>query len=409
MPHPERQKPEAPARARATFRDVIAERGAILAIVALVGCEMKAPPPQGANVAPSGAGGSTPTVAAPAGAGARNPPLSQDDTATWIWTACGTIPSTLVSDSEGYPSDFMTRYHPGDAIMGGHPTTTDGSRDLWRITALAVSEDEGTLVSMGGVTLVWNLAPAFEDSRAVVIGGGIPERPRVEVSGDGRWIAISGDGWRVTSREGGLGPALSPPRDISCWPAEARFSPDGRWLVQAAFGPDLYVYRVEDLAAAVGDDLQPIATLAAPCGPARSDSAYGSTTRFAFTPDGARLITETGAQFSTADWGLVTPATHAPMAHGSSGSFEVTANGQNLVSDCQYVKDFGQVCAPDAARFPKFSPDGSWKVAGGTLTHLPTNVRQVLDPTALVAIFVPNGDVIAAGEDNSLTRYCKNR
>ena len=31
----------------------------------------------------------------------------------------------------------------------------------------------------------------------------------------------------------------------------------------------------------------------------------------------------------------------------------------------------------------------------------------MLDATALVGIFVPNGDVIAAGADSSLTRYCK--
>jgi hypothetical protein len=31
----------------------------------------------------------------------------------------------------------------------------------------------------------------------------------------------------------------------------------------------------------------------------------------------------------------------------------------------------------------------------------------VLDATALAGIFAPNGDVIAAGSDNSLTRYCK--
>jgi hypothetical protein len=43
----------------------------------------------------------------------------------------------------------------------------------------------------------------------------------------------------------------------------------------------------------------------------------------------------------------------------------------------------------------KFSPKGNWVVSGTTLLHLPDGQQRVLDPAAVLAAFVPNGDVIA--------------
>lgn len=300
-----------------------------------------------------------------------------------------------------------TEYSRGEAIVGGHPRSTD-KNTFRRISALAMNADGGTLVSMGGVTLVWDVAPAFADSRATYIDRAGAESPRVEVSPDGRWIAIFGDGRRLVSRDGVQGSFIGPnTSSAQCWPAEARFSPDGQWLVGAGFVPGIDVFRVADFDVASPAEVQPLHTLAVPCGPPATQlGIYGTTSRIAFTPDGQRLQTESGAQFSTDDWQLVTEGRGEPLPHGLNGSFELSPRGIPLLSDCQQVDD-GYDCAPEPGRFPRFSADGRWVLAAGTLRNLTSGEIRVLDATAAVGIFAPNGDVIVASADNSLTRYCK--
>ena len=376
-----------------------------LVVFALFGCGHSAGPQGASGAAPISAGGASSLSAA----GASNTPLSPDD-ATWTWSACGTIASTPWS-SQMY-SDFQNLVQPGDAVVGGHPMANEGEASHWHITALAMSADGHSLVSMGGVTLVWDVAPVFQDSRAVYVDSAAPEWPRVNLSPDGQWLAIAGDGWRLLSRVGARGPWLA--GNQGCWPAEAKFSPDGKWLVQT-FGVGLDVYGVESFANAGDTELQPLATLPAPCGSGRLEG-QGSTTRFAFTPDGAQLVTETGAHFSTVDWSTVTTTRHLPVPHTYNGELEVAADGASLLSDCDFnspttagAAEPGATtgCSPFGARAPRFSPNGRWMVAGGVVTHLGSNTQQLLDPLAVVAIFAPNGDIIAADKDNSLTRYCK--
>ena len=46
-------------------------------------------------------------------------------------------------------------------------------------------------------------------------------------------------------------------------------------------------------------------------------------------------------------------------------------------------------------------------VAGGTLLHLPSGSARVFDPAADVALFAPNGDIIAGDPDLTMTRSCR--
>jgi WD40 repeat protein len=303
------------------------------------------------------------------------------------------------------------QYEVGSAIEGGHPRVTGYSR--WNITSLAMSADGLTLVSMGGVTLVWDVASDFSASRAIYVDYGSPEWPKVDISPDGRWIAISGDGRRVVSRTGlrPAGFATSFEAPDPCFPIELRFSPDGEWLAGAGWTGAIDVFRMADLDALAPsgfEDLDPISSIPANCGPgAPAVINVGTATRSAFTPDGRTLVTETGARYATADWQQLDGRVTDPALHGLRGGFEVSALGSTLVSDCTYYSDIdSHQCPPHAAPFPKFSPEGHWIVAGATLSHLSGDTR-VLDASALVGIFAPNGDVIAAGADNSLTRYCK--
>lgn len=350
----------------------------------------------GANGGSGGIGGAG--AAGASGAGG----LAPEDSRTWNWEPCGTIPSTEVSP-------YM-RYEVGSAVEGGHPRTIDMVR--WGITGLAMSADGLTLVSMGGATLVWDVAFDFSASTAIYVHDGAPERPRIEISPDGLWIAISGDGRLVIPRSGlevvGFGGAEIV--NEACFPAELRFSPDGEWLAGAGWTGAIDVFRVADvepLASSGGGVLEPTTSMPATCVAGNGVVPSGlTTTRSAFTPDGRTLVTEAGSRYATSDWRLE-GAVMNPAPHGLRGGFEVSAIGGTLVSDCRYGVDTdSEVCAPYAAPFPKFSAEGHWIVAGATLTHVSGETR-VLDAAALVGIFAPNGDVIAAGADNSLTRYCK--
>jgi WD40 repeat protein len=302
------------------------------------------------------------------------------------------------------------RYEIGSAIDGGHPRTSD--MDLWGITGLAMSADGLTLVSMGGATLVWDVASDFSASRAIYVDHGSPEWPKVDVSPDGRWIAISGDGRRVVSRTGlvefGFGSSFDAPDP--CFPIELRFSPDGEWLAGAGWTGAIDVFRMADLeerATSGGGTLDATSSITANCAPGNPlVTGVRTATRSSFTPDGRTLVTEAGARYSTTDWQLLGGAVMDPAPHGLLGSFEVSVNGGSLVSDCAVdVESRARDCRYGAP-FPKYSPEGHWYVAGATLTHVSGETR-VLDETAFVGIFAPNGDVIAAGADNSLTRYCK--
>jgi WD40-like Beta Propeller Repeat len=375
---------------------------AILAVVAIaLGCSGPPALPSGAASAGAASAGAASAGAASAGAAGSAGAAAADASQAWTWTACGTIPSTEV------PS--LIEYNRGEAIVGGHPRSAPLDA-VNRISALAMNADGGTLVSMGGVTLVWDVAPAFADSRATYVDRATPEWPRVEVSPDGRWIAIFGDGRRLVSRDGMLGPSIYAGSTFAeCWPAEARFSPDGQWLVGAGFGPAIDVFRVADFDVAPSAEVQPVHSVAARCRSIEAhETLYASTSRIAFTPDGQRLETETGAQFSTDDWRLVREGHGEPAQHGLDGSLELSARGAALVSDCHYEKAIdGYSCSPEPGRFPRFSADGSWLLAAGTLRHVASGETRVLDASAAVGIFAPNGDVITASADNSLTRYCK--
>jgi hypothetical protein len=327
--------------------------------------------------------------------------LSTEDSRRWTWEPCGTIRSTLVPPA--------TECELGGTLAGGHPFVPDDSS--WRMTGLAMSADGRTLVSMGGVTLAWDVRTDFSSSVATCVTNAAPEWPKVDVSPDGRWIAISGDGRRVVSRQGvpaaGFAAAIDVP--APCFPIELRFSPDGAWLAGAGWSGAIDVFRMTDLEAIAmsgGGQLEPSASLLSTCAPENaSSSGVRTAMRSAFTPDGRTLVTELGGEYTTDTWRVVDDPFGVPAPHGLRGGFEVSALGTTLVSDCD-ASSGTLACHPYGAPFPKFSAEGHWIVAGATLEHV-TGAAIVLDASALVGIFAPNGDVIAAGADNSLTRYCK--
>lgn len=392
--------PGLPARATYTF---VEPRWAIGVALAALGCGMSGPKPSatGGTEAVEASAGTSPGPAQGATGGVATPP---DPSRGRTWSACGTVP--------GVPLDtkhtilLQEQGKPGDPLPG-HPFFPDWDH-LYDITALAMSADGRTLVSMGGAVVLWDVKSSFAESTAVYLDRAIPEWPNLELSPDGQWLAISGDGMRILSRAGERGAYLDF-GDWKCWPASARFSPDGRWFTLSGLGEGLTAYAVADFRLASSDQSSPVvvghvASLPAACGPVGFIPG-GANPLFAFAPDSDRLITETGDEFSTEDWRLLTAGSGEPSAHGLRASFEVASNGQRILSSCE-ISDNLPVCTPYRAPSPKLSADGRWVLSGGTLTHLASGATQVLDPSGVVGIFTPNGDAIVAGSDSSLTRYC---
>jgi hypothetical protein len=215
----------------------------------------------------------------------------------------------------------------------------------------------------------------------------------------------------VVSRSGAVRLGIDSPSvfdaEPACFPLNFRFSPDGRWLAGVAWNGSIDIIPTSALDAATEDYpfVRPDVSLPEPCG-ASGDGSLGTPARSAFGHDGRMLVTESGSRYSTGDWQVLTPPSTAPVPYSLFSSLEISRLEQVMVSNC-HPRDGAQVCTPYPAPFPKFSPEGRWVVAGGTLSHAGRSLKRVLDATAHVGIFAPNGDVIVASADNSLTRYCK--
>ena len=55
----------------------------------------------------------------------------------------------------------------------------------------------------------------------------------------------------------------------------------------------------------------------------------------------------------------------------------------------------------------RYSPDGNWLISKGDLVYLPTGAAAKLPAEPQVAVFTPEGDIIAGELDGSLVRYCQ--
>jgi hypothetical protein len=329
-------------------------------------------PPEPATAASAGvggAGGATPGGSGGASGASAAGTGGMDSSAEWTWQPCGAIPYDAFVQTGNY----------------------------FDISSLAMNRDGSRLVSLGHELFAWDIASSFESSSPEHLGGAGPERPRVEMSPDGRWLAISGDGWYLRSPSGatvGLSATPALP-EVTCFYLQARFSPDGRWLAATTWAASLEIYAMSDVEGADQVTARPIRDLPTGC------------ESFAFSPDGAVLETSGGDRYDTSSWEILTSGRGDLPVGSWRDSMELASNGGGLVSRCEHDDQGKYVCPGDSAPFPKFSPGGEWIVSGATLRHRLSGQSRVLDPTALVGIFAPNGDVIAAGADNSLTRYCK--
>jgi WD40 repeat protein len=294
-------------------------------------------------------------------------------------------------------------------LLGSHSpdqmrVATLGAFDGGGVRSLSLSRDGGTLISLAdGGGIAWRHARGRAPSHPVWLPDSIIYS-RSEVSPDGHWVSLVGDGRTLVSVTSLDRLWIAPPESIAVddsqcvWP-QLRFSPDGRWVAGNGYRNSIEILRV--------DDFTKVAELPAAGCP-----------RVAFTDDGQRLTTSGGQTFSVADWREIKPASVPVPRPGFHDDFVLAPDGVGeLRSTCTHEPasqtyhcrtDYRGLRPELTAPFPRFSPEGHWIAAGATLLHVPSGATRTLDaPTALVSTFTPDGDLVAGGSDGSVAGFCR--
>jgi WD40 repeat protein len=313
----------------------------------------------------------------------------------------------------------------GIAAVLGPPSLPEASRPAPPINHLALSRDGSLLVSnvLAFAAFAFKVAPRFGDSR-VVWSASLEVNLEIDISADGKTVALAGDGRALYGGVDGRVVWQSPPPPAAvgpdlCLPIRLRFSPKMTWLAGNNYSRVLDVFDVRDVSR--GTPPVPLVQLPAGC----DAVAFSRDERLMATSGAALYRTAPDARGWLKLWSAAVPAPPRDdlivdgLANDVSFSPDET---QLLVSRCTQTScrinllsvETGAIARglPDLqAPHPSFSPDGSWIVAGGTLLHLPSGDVRELDPAVATttALFAPDGDIIAASANGVLTRYCRSR
>jgi WD40 repeat protein len=317
----------------------------------------------------------------------------------------------------------------GIAAVLGPPSLPETPQPARPINHLALSRDGSLLVSnvLSFAAFGLQLAPRFADSK-VVWGASVEINLEVDVSADGKTVAVMGDGRVLYAGADGRivwpTPLTPPPPDISfpaCLPVRLRFSPQMTWLAGNNYTRVLDVFDVRDLSR--GTPPVPVLHLPAGC----DAIAFSRDERLMATSGAALYQTAPNADGWRKKWSAVVPAPPEDSLITAGVASDVSFSPderQLLVSRCAQPSggcmvsllgvETGQVlrALPELqSPHPSFSPEGSWIVAGGTLLHLPSGDVRTLDLAlaTTTALFTPDGDIIAGSADDILTRYCRSR
>jgi WD40 repeat protein len=313
----------------------------------------------------------------------------------------------------------------GIAAVLGPPTLPDASQPARPINHLSLSRDGSLLVSnvLSFAAFGLKLAPRFADSK-VVWGASVEISLEVDVSADGKTVAVAGDGRSLYRGADGriVWPTPQPAPDITlpvCLPIRLRFSPKMTWLAGNNYTRVIDVFDVRNLSR--GTAPVPLINLPAGC----DAVAFSRDERLMATSGAALYLTAPNADAWHKLWSVAVPAPAMDdrITNGLANDVSFSPDErQLLVSRCEEPSgncvaslldvETGAILRPLPelpAPHPSFSPEGSWIVAGGTLLHLPSGDVRTLEPgvATTTALFTPDGDIIAGAADDALTRYCR--
>jgi WD40 repeat protein len=236
------------------------------------------------------------------------------------------------------------------------------------------------------------------------------QRAHPELSADGTLLALGG-ARRALYRLDGTGKELDlpvPPEDLPC-SASLAVSPDGAFLAGGGCG------RVE-LFRRDGTSMG-----------RRPSSATAPAV--VFSPDGSFLATSGPELWTVSDLRPVWPSTISPGASpvlaprweadrvGFSGdggrllisSVPVGAEGAETAllraADGSVLRRFGRSLGAHSS----LSRDGSWVAGSDGAFHLETQSRARLDPAPLLALFLPDLRIVAAGDRPQVRIFCPER
>jgi hypothetical protein len=293
-------------------------------------------------------------------------------------------------------------------VVGAIPIQTPPAQ--WPPGDMAASAD-GTHLLVG--TTMWRIDPDFGQSNIVSIHLG-----RIILddafSPDGTEYAVSGDlfpGIESTDAGALVETPNPPPPAIPvssgsdpCFATGVRLSPRNDWFLVGAYDSSVNVLNISD-------NTQVARLPTAAC-----------NGRAVFNADESLVVTTDPALYRVSDWSAVWSSAGVNNGGSVGGlwndvQFRPNAN-EILVSHCGTVSCLHSLYSltdgsvlrslPElTGNRAKLSPEGNWVVSGTTLLHLPDGQQRVLDPAAVLASFVPNGDVIALLADNTLARYCR--
>jgi hypothetical protein len=262
------------------------------------------------------------------------------------------------------------------------------------VTSLDIDATGTFLVTNDVTATAWAVAEPFDQSVPLWSHGG-EGAYNTDVSEDGSMVVVSGDLRLVYDARTGDSlpipqPAVPPITSDLCIFTEYRFSPDGRFVAGKHYDTVVEVFETTGF------------TLVAEL----ETMGCGQGLRF----DGATIMTPEGV-FRTSDWTATSPLQPTNGTMGLPPQCLVFLEPRYGVPttccggfDCQTT--FEGVTL-NGGRHPRFSSEGHWLIAAGTLLHAPSGETRVLDEMASEALFAPNGDVIAGRTDGTIVRYCR--
>ncbi len=268
--------------------------------------------------------------------------------------------------------------------------------------------------------MVFRIASSFSKSAAIQSTATCAEPFRISLSQDGAMLLCSGDGWtlsRTVTKE--VVDIFPSPDSISldnCTLTTGSLSSRDTWLVIAGYDFLLNIRRTQSLS-----------------GPSMAVPSARCNGHAAFNADESLMATTGAELYRTSDWTRIwsapigSPDSIGPFGKDASPFSDVQfmPGGRELlislcgprdVFNCAYalysadsghtIRQLPALTAQKAA----VSAEGHWIVSGRTLQHLPTGTLRTLEldgKPASLAIFTPNGDIIAGMPDKTLVRYCR--